>query len=293
MPSCGVEKIERRQLLTIEEMAHVAEVMVERFGIRAIRLTGGEPLIREGLGSLVSLLARLDIADLAMTTNAQGLASAAADLKSRGLLRVNISLDTLDATRFAQMTGGGLIARTLDGIDAALEAGLTPVKLNMVVMRGLNEDEIVKIARWGLGRGCEVRYLELMPIGVARPSHASLFVKASEVLAVLSRDFALERLGAEPGSTAVLYEADGRGRIGIISPQTEPFCSECGRMRLTTEGRLLGCLHEEGGVDLKEALRAPGGPDDEALGEAIARAIAAKPECRSGTRRSPMYNVGG
>lgn len=294
MPASGVAMVERRLILTIEEMAHVASVMVERFSIRAIRLTGGEPLIRAGLGRLVSLLARLQIEDLAMTTNAQRLASKAVDLGNRGLGRVNVSLDTLDPVKFGGLTGGGDIRRTIEGIDAALEAGLGPVKINVVVMRGVNEDEIVDLARWGLGRGCEVRFLELMPIGVARESQAALFVPASEVLDRLSAVMELEAAPAERGATARLWSVgDGQGRIGIISPQTEPFCSECGRMRLTTDGHLMGCLHQEGGVDLRDALRTPAGPDDELLEKAIGLAVAMKPECRNGSRRSPMYVVGG
>ena len=297
MPTCGVEKVDRRSVLTIEEMAHVASIMVSRFGIRAIRLTGGEPLIRERIDRLVGLLSRLGLEDLALTTNAQRLRGLARELAGRGLMRVNISLDTLDPRRFERLTGGGDLAPTLDGIDAALEAGLGPVKLNAVVLAGVNDDEIAEIARHGLERGCEVRFLELMPIGVALEPHAALFVPASRIRERLAASFRLEPLEAPRGSTARLFTADDgagvRGRVGIIGPETEPFCAQCGRLRLTTRGRLLGCLHEEGGVDLRDALRAPSGPDDEAVARAVARAIASKPECRTGSRRSPMHIVGG
>ncbi|MBW2260582.1 MAG: GTP 3',8-cyclase MoaA [Deltaproteobacteria bacterium] len=297
MPACGIAKVARRRVLTIEEMAHLASLMVSRFGIRAIRLTGGEPLIREGVERLVSLLSGMGLEDLALTTNAQRLAGVARELKARGLMRVNVSLDTLDPHRFSTLTGGGDMAPTLAGIEAALVAGLGPVKLNAVVLGGVNDDEIERIARYGLERGCEVRFLELMPIGVARRPHASLFVPAVRILDRLAASFRLEALDAPYGSTARLWSADDgaglRGRIGVISPETVPFCSQCGRLRLTTEGRLLGCLHEEGGVDLRDGLRAPTGPDDEAVVSAIARAIESKPACRSGSRRSPMHIVGG
>jgi cyclic pyranopterin phosphate synthase len=297
MPACGVQKVPRADVLTIEEMARVAAIMVEGFGIRRIRLTGGEPLIREGLERLVGMLAALELDDLALTTNAQRLRGVARELRARGLMRVNVSLDTLDPRRFETISGGGDLAPTLAGIEAALEADLRPVKLNAVVLRGVNDDEIAALARFGLERGCEVRFLELMPIGVAAGPHDSLFVPAARILDRLASAFRLEPLEAPPGSTARLFSADdgaGRaGRIGIISPETEPFCSHCGRMRLTTSGRLLGCLHEEEGIDLRQGLRAPGGPDDEVVAAAIERAIASKPACRAGSRRSPMHVVGG
>ena len=297
MPSCGVQKVPRADVLTIEEMARAAAIMVRRFGIRGIRLTGGEPLIRERLKRLVGLLSALDLDDLALTTNAQRLRGMARELKQRGLVRVNVSLDTLDPRRFETLSGGGDLAPTLDGIEAALEADLRPVKLNAVVLGGVNDDEIVSLARYGLERGCEVRFLELMPIGVAAAPHGALFVPAERIRERLAGAFRLVPLDAPRGSTARLWSADDgaglEGRIGIISPETEPFCSQCGRMRLTTSGRLLGCLHEEGGVDLREPLRAPGGPDDEAVAAAIERAIASKPDCRAGSRRSPMHVVGG
>lgn len=297
MPREGVSKLPRRSVLTIEEMVHVASLLVEEFSVRAVRLTGGEPLIRSGIERLVGLLGRLALDDLAMTTNGQRLARMAADLKRRGLVRVNVSLDTLEPDVFADLTGGGVLARTLEGIDAALAEDLSPVKLNAVVLRGINEGEVARIARYGLERGCEVRFLELMPIGVAGEPHGELFVPAPEILESLSGAFDLEPLPFQEGSTSRIHLADDsrgtRGRIGIISPQTEPFCETCGRLRLTTEGRLLGCLHEEGGVDLRDALRVPAGPDRAALAGAIERAIAAKPACRAGVRASPMHVVGG
>ncbi len=297
MPACGVRKVPRADVLTIEEMARVASLMVERFGIRSVRLTGGEPLIREGIERLVGLLSGLGLEDLALTTNAQRLRGVARELRDRGLMRVNVSLDTLDPRRFEALTGGGDLVPTLAGIEAALEADLRPVKINAVVLAGVNDGEIEAIARYGLERGCEVRFLELMPIGVARAPHASLFVPAGRILDRLAAAFRLDALDAPAGSTARLWHADDgaglRGRIGVISPETEPFCAQCGRMRLTTSGRLLGCLHEEGGVDLRAGLRAAGGSDDEAVAAAIERAIVTKPACRSGSRRSPMHVVGG
>jgi cyclic pyranopterin phosphate synthase len=292
MPRCGVTKVPRENLLTLEEMARVTSILVRTFGIRAVRLTGGEPLVRSGIERLVSMIAALGVDDLALTTNAQRLAGMARELAERGLDRVNVSLDTLDADGFGELTGGGDLARTLRGIDAALEAGLRPVKINVVALRGVNDSELVHIARHGLERGCEVRFLELMPIGVAGPPHGRLFVPASEIMASLSEAFELEPEPPVPGSTARTFAVPG-GRIGLVTPETEPFCETCGRIRLTTDGRLLGCLHEEGGVALGPHLRRAGGPDDGAVERAIRDAIAAKPACRVGLRRSPMHAVGG
>jgi cyclic pyranopterin phosphate synthase len=297
MPEDGVAKLSRAGVLSLDEMTLVTSVLVRRFAIRRIRLTGGEPLVREGLGWLVGRIADLGVDDLAMTTNAQMLAVHARELRARGLDRVNVSLDTLDPVRFAELTGGGLLSRTLEGIEAAIEADLRPVKINTVVLKGINQDEIVEIARWGLSRGCEVRFLELMPVGVAGPPHGRLFVPAREVIEALSQAFSLEALEAEPGSTSRGYRArEGHGlegRLGIISPETEPFCGTCGRLRLTTRGRLLSCLHEEEGVDLMPSLRPLTSTSLERIEEGIAEAIAHKPACRAGDRKSPMHAVGG
>ena len=287
MPRCGVTLGRREDVLTIEEMHRAASILVERFGLGAVRLTGGEPLVRAGLDRLVEMIASLPIDDLALTTNGQGLGRRAAELRARGLMRVNVSLDTLDESRYRSLTGGGDLARTVEGIEAAIAADLAPVKINMVVLRGVNDDEVVRVARFGLDRGAQVRFLELMPIGEARQGYADLFVPSSEVLASLEREIELAPIGAE--GTARLFAAGG-GRIGLVSPQTEPFCGTCGRLRLTTEGRLLACLHEETGVDLRGPLR---DGDGGLVEQRIREAIAGKPATRPGSRRDPMHAVGG
>jgi cyclic pyranopterin phosphate synthase len=297
MPPCGVEKIPREELLTIEEMAMTACLFVQHVGIRAIRLTGGEPLLRAGVLDLVGQLASLGLDDLAMTTNGQMLERLAGPLADKGLMRVNVSLDSLDPSAYERITRGGDLQRTLDGIRAALSAGLTPLKVNTVVLRGVNDNEIADIASWGVETGVEVRFLELMPIGVALPDHEQLFVPATEIISRLKEAFALTGQPVETTSTAKIYEVvrpDGiTGRIGVISPQTDSFCARCRRLRLTTTGRLLTCLHADRGVDLAPLIRAPSGLDVERFVAAVLQAVADKPACRPGSRRSSMHAVGG
>lgn len=297
MPLRGVQKVARSQVFSIEEMVHVCRVLVESFGVRFVRLTGGEPLLRAGVLELTRRIASLGVDDLAMTTNATRLSTMAHDLAAAGLRRVNISLDSLDPGTYRRITRNGDLGSVVAGIDAALDAGLVPLKTNTVVLRGVNDSEVATIARWVLERGAEPRFLELMPVGVASGGHDKIFYPASEILSRLEREF--ESVEGPVGSTptATMYEvrsADGiRGRVGLITPQTLPFCDRCGRIRLTTEGRLLPCLHEDAGVDLAEALRAPGGVDDDLLRRLIGDGIAMKPICRAGSRKSPMHAVGG
>ncbi len=297
MPSCGVTKVSRQDILGIEEMVLVARILRERFGLVAVRLTGGEPLIRTGIVDLTSRLADLGLDDLAMTTNGQTLGALARPLALAGLMRVNVSLDTLDQDVYSRITRGGNVASTLAGIDAALDAGLRPVRINAVMLRGTNEDQVVPLARWAMDRGVEMRFLELMPVGVAREIHDDLFVPASRVLAILRQGFASVKGPVDRTPTASMYDVvDGTGRsgrIGMITPQTEPFCERCQRIRMTAAGKLHGCLHDERGVDLRDALRAVGGPDEEAIQALVVRAVAEKPACRPGSRRSLMNVVGG
>lgn len=228
--------------------------LAERHGIRHVRLTGGEPLLYPELIPLVRRLAALDSLDeITLTTNGQALEQKATQLRDAGLTRVNVSLDTINLDRFAHMTRGGHVEHTLKGIQAAIVAGLTPVKLNMVVQRGLNDDEIVDAARWGLELGCVVRFLEVMPIGPLAHVVDNHLVPASEILDRLSNHFRLAPIPQSLGQPAVDYAASQRelrGVIGIIAPTTKSFCERCRRIRVTSRGKLVACVHDNRHFDL-------------------------------------------
>jgi cyclic pyranopterin phosphate synthase len=227
-----------------------------RHGIRHIRLTGGEPLLYPELDLLVRRLGELTFLDeITLTTNGQLLAREAQVLRDAGVSRVNVSLDTLSAVRFSELTRGGDLGRTLSGIEAAVEVGLTPVRVNVIVQRGLNEDEVADLAEWGLARGCAVRFLEVMPIGVVARSAARLLVPTAEVLERLGERFDLQPLLHRPGQPARDYAAAGaglRGVVGVISHMTEPFCSSCRRLRITCTGTIVPCLCDTARFDLVE-----------------------------------------
>jgi len=265
--------------------------------VRKVRLTGGEPLLRADLPALVRRLAGLGVPDLTLTTNGQALARQAAALRAAGLRRVNVSLDSLDAAVFRQLTRGGELARTLAGIAAALAAGLRPVKLNMLVLRGVNAAEVCAVAAYALDTGCEARFLELMPIGLTPRQFARWFVTAAEVQTALARAYRLTPLPGRSGATSRDYgvcDARGRtGRMGFIAPCTRNFCRRCRRLRLTADGWLVGCLaRQDERVALRPLLADPaawatGGGD--AL---VARAL----ERRAGRRferSAAMVAVGG
>lgn len=231
--------------------------LCERHGVRHVRLTGGEPLLHPELLSLVRELARIEaIEEVALTTNGQTLAHEAARLRDAGLTRVNVSLDSINARRFTWITRGGRLAHTLHGIDAAIASGLKPVRLNVVALRGLNDDELGDIAAWGIARGCTVRFIELMPIGPLSPDVARRFISASEILDRLSQRLSLRPITAATGQPATDYAAVGhgaRGVVGIIGSMTHPFCNRCRRIRLTARGQLLACLFDATGASLEPA----------------------------------------
>ena len=234
-------------------------VVKSSFGLSKVHITGGEPLVRLGRVDLVSMLAAEDVGDLALTTNGERLASMAADLKRAGLRRVNVSLDSVDDATFTALTRGARLRQVFDGIDAALREGLVPLKLNAVVMRGYNDSEVTRLAQWALDRGLCMRFLELMPIGCVSATHQDLFVPVSEVKAQLAESFTLDPLPSKPGASSREFSAcDNAGRrgvIGFITPQTEPFCDGCRRLRLTSTGRVISCLATGRGPNVKEFLR--------------------------------------
>lgn len=297
LPPEGASLVRHEDVLRFEEMLSFVQATRRRFGLSKIRLTGGEPLVRRGIVGFVGSLGAMQPPDLAMTTNARRLASVASDLHRAGLKRINVSLDTLDAAVYRDLTRGGDLAEVFAGIDTALEVGIRPVKLNMVVLRGVNEGEVVAVARFAMERGCPVRFLEVMPIGAAGPRHRDWLVPAAEVRARLAEELALEPLPREPGSSSREYrarDAAGReGRVGFISPCTEPFCEDCRRLRLTATGRLLGCLARSEGIDIRPLLRRAGPVDEDAVAEAIEAALDLKRAGRFFADQQLMAGIGG
>lgn len=234
----------------------VVRWLSQRHGVRHLRLTGGEPLLHPGLDGLIRRLSALDtLHEITLTTNAQALARRVHALAAAGLCRVNVSLDTLRPDRFADVTRGGNVHHTLAGIEAAVSAGLTPVKINVVAQRSLNDDELADIAQWGLSRGCVVRFLEVMPIGPLAHVTDQHLVPASEILDRLGERFELQPIPQTLGQPATDYAATGaglRGVIGIIAPTTRPFCSRCRRIRVTSHGSFVACVHDHRRYDLRQ-----------------------------------------
>jgi cyclic pyranopterin phosphate synthase len=273
MPAEGMTWLPRDQVLTFEEIERIARVCVERFGFGSIRITGGEPTVRAHLPVLVGKLAALGV-DLAMTTNGIKLPSMAHDLRAAGLQRINISLDSLRSDRFLALTRRDALDNVVAGIDAAVDAGFDPVKVNVVAMRGVNDDEVVDLARFGRDRGIEIRFIEFMPLDADKEWNAAKVVPAAEIVAAIDAVFPVEAVqqGSEP---AARYRyRDGKDSFGVIASVTEPFCGACDRVRLTAEGGFRNCLFAVQETDLRELLRS--GADDDALAAAIATDVGRK-----------------
>jgi cyclic pyranopterin phosphate synthase len=273
MPAEGMIWQPREHLLTFEEIERIARVCVERFGFDSIRLTGGEPTVRARLPILVEKLAGLGI-DLAMTSNGSTLAASAHDLHAAGLARINISLDSLRVDRFAELTRRDELPRVLDGIRAAVDAGFDPVKVNVVLVRGVNDDEVVDFARFGRDEGVQVRFIEFMPLDADDRWDRDAVVPSAEIVAAIGAAFPMERMtrGHEP---AELHRyLDGAGEVGVIGSVTEPFCSTCDRVRLTADGQLRACLFATDETDLRALVRS--GADDDAIADALTATVGAK-----------------
>ncbi len=255
----------RREILSYEEIARLAR-LCHRLGLRKVRLTGGEPLLRRDLPVLVEMLAALPDVELALTTNGSLLPRRAAELAAAGLDRVTVSLDSLDEAVFRRMNDADFpVSRVLEGIDVALAAGLAPVKVNAVVHRGVNDHTLVDLARHFRGTGVVVRFIEYMDVGTTNGWRMDDVVPAAEIVARLDRELPLEPLPERyPGEVARRYRyADGSGEVGVIASVTQPFCGACTRARLSAEGKLYTCLFATAGTDLRAALR--GGATDEEL----------------------------
>jgi cyclic pyranopterin phosphate synthase len=276
MPEEGEPHEVRQEILSFEEVRRLVRILC-RLGITHIRVTGGEPLVRRDLPLLIGMLSHIDEKpELSLTTNASRLAPIAEELKTAGLNRINISIDSLVPGKFSRITRGGRLSDVLAGIDRALSAGLAPVKLNTVVMRGINDDELPDLVRFAMSRGVTHRFLEVMPLGAVGFENRAGFIPAAEIRTLIGKRYPLEPLPFEHGSTARDFRISGTTtRIGIISPVSERFCSSCNRLRLSARGRLQLCLAHEDGVDLKGPLRE--GWSDDAISDLILRTVYEKP----------------
>ncbi len=261
MPEEGMEWLDRSAVLTFEEIERVARVLVERCGVESIRLTGGEPTVRARLPLLVQKLAALGV-DLSMTTNAATLVTLAEPLRTAGLKRINISLDSLDRERFHQLTKRDQLDAVLDGIDAAVAAGFDPVKVNAVLMRGINDDEIVPFLQMGRDRGVIVRFIEFMPLDAQGDWSSDRVVGYDEILERAGEVFDFEPIARGTSPAERFAYTDGAGEFGVIASVTEPFCGSCDRIRLTAEGQIRNCLFALDHVDLRAILRGGGTDDD-------------------------------
>jgi cyclic pyranopterin phosphate synthase len=260
----------RAEILTFEEIERLARIFV-RLGVRKIRLTGGEPLVRRDLERLVEKLARIGDLDLTLTTNGSLLAQKASTLAEAGLRRVTVSLDSLDDATFRAMNDVDFpVAKVLAGIEAAQAAGLAPIKINMVTKRGVNESSIVPMARYFKGTGMTLRFIEFMDVGSTNGWRLDDVVPAREIVATIDREMPLEPVEAGyRGEVAARYRyKDGTGEIGVISSVTQPFCADCTRARLSADGSLYTCLFATQGHDLRALLRS--GATDVEITEAIA-----------------------
>jgi cyclic pyranopterin phosphate synthase len=262
----------REQILTFEEIARFVRVAAAH-GVTKVRLTGGEPLVRRDLASLVGMIAAVDgVNDIALTTNGTALAFQAQPLKDAGLHRVTVSLDSLDGAVFQRMNGvGAPLSRVLEGIEAARAAGLSPIKVNTVVKRGLNDGGLLELAHFGRENGHTMRFIEFMDVGTTNGWRLDDVVPASEMVQAISAVYPMDALEARyPGEVACRYRyADGRGEVGIISSVTQPFCHGCTRARLTADGQLFTCLFASAGHDVRAVLRAGGA--DEPVAELLGR----------------------
>ncbi|MEC9481708.1 MAG: GTP 3',8-cyclase MoaA, partial [Halomonas sp.] len=269
----------RAQVLTLEELAMVARAFTE-LGVEKIRLTGGEPLVRRGIEDLVDDIGRLDgLKDFAMTTNGAGLGKYARRLRQGGLQRLNISLDSLDEARFKALTRTGSVRKVIDGIHAAQDAGFDKIKLNAVILKGRNDDEVLPLVDFARQEGVDISFIEEMPLGdVSEHSRAETYCSSDEVQAIIESRHALRPTQESTlGPSRYFRMEDSPIKVGFISPHSHNFCATCNRVRVTVEGRLLLCLGNEHSVDLREILRRYPG-DMQALKSRIIEAMDLKPE---------------
>ena len=278
MPPEGLDWLPKTDQLTDDEVVRLVRIGVERLGIREVRFTGGEPLLRRGLAGIVARTAALrPRPEISLTTNAIGLERTAATLRAAGLDRINVSLDTLRPETFRKLARRDRLPDVLDGLAAAAAAGLNPVKVNAVLMRDLNDDEAVPLLRYCLDHSYELRFIEQMPLDAQHGWKRAEMVTAEEILAALGREFTLtpDDPGQRGSAPAEAFLVDGGpARVGVIASVTRPFCGTCDRVRLTADGQVRNCLFARSESDLRGPLRA--GADDAELAAAWRRAVAVK-----------------
>lgn len=273
----------RTQILTLEEIHRIAQAFVD-LGVKKIRLTGGEPLIRRDVLSLVERLGQMpDLDQLVLTTNGSQLPTMAAKLRSAGVKRINISLDSLIPGRFRQLTRTGDLSVVLQGIDAALEQDFESVKINAVILKGRNDDEILPLVEFARSKGADITFIEEMPLGnISEHQRDECFMASHEVREVIAQRYLLSpkehnQIQHRSGGPARFYHFDDSDtKVGFISPHSHNFCGDCNRVRLTAEGRLLLCLGNEHSVDLREVVRSS--DDDAVLKQVIVKAMGIKPD---------------
>ncbi len=280
MPEEGMKWLPRSDVLSFEEIVRLARIFVEHYEVDGIRLTGGEPTVRAHLPVLVAKLAELRMPsgakpDLSITTNGATFRLVAGELRAAGLDRVNVSLDTLRRERFAEITRRDELDRVLDGIEAAKEAGFAPVKINAVIERGVNDDEILDLAEYGRDHDVQVRFIEFMPLDADGHWASRQVVSQDEIVATIAAVHPLESIPARGAAPADTWRyADGKGIVGVIPTVTKPFCGDCDRVRLTADGRFRTCLFATDDHDLLSLMRA--GADDDHVAAAIERAVGTK-----------------
>ncbi|KNH15322.1 molybdenum cofactor biosynthesis protein MoeA [Arthrobacter sp. ZBG10] len=290
MPAEGLEWLAKQAVMSADEIIRIVRIGVDHLGVRELRLTGGEPLVRHDLVDIISALRRNHPGlPISMTTNGVGLAKKAAPLKAAGLTRINVSLDTLHEETFTQLTRRPFLDQVLAGVDAAWAAGLGPVKINAVLMRGINDAASPSLLAWAVERGYELRFIEQMPLDADHGWTRRNMITAAEIRELLSKDFVLSPDGrARDGAPAERFEVRRReagtadqsgpvvGTVGIIASVTEPFCSDCRRTRITAEGKIMSCLFSREEFDLLGLLRS--GADDDALARRWQDAMWIKPK---------------
>ncbi|MFL6181502.1 MAG: GTP 3',8-cyclase MoaA [Actinomycetes bacterium] len=280
MPAEGLDWIPGDDLLSAEELVRLIRLAVSE-GVREVRFTGGEPLVRPDLEVIIAGVSELPEApSISLTTNGIGLANRAAALRASGLSRINVSLDTLKPERFASLTRRDRISDVMAGIAAAKDAGLKPVKINTVLMRDVNDDEVVDLVSWALSEELELRFIEQMPLDAQHAWSRQEMVRADEILQAIGAAFASEPAeaprGSDPAERWTVQSQDGslRGLVGVIGSVTRPFCSACDRVRLTSDGQLRNCLFARDESDLRGPLRQ--GATDQQLIETMRSCLAAK-----------------
>jgi len=281
MPKEGISLLGHQDVLSFEEIERIASAAA-RLGISRVRITGGEPLVRKGVIELSGELMKLPgIEDVSLTTNGTLLTEHAAALRRAGMRRINISLDTLDAEKYKKITRGGDIQKVLDGISAARREGFSPIKINVVAMRGINDDEIAEFARLTIERPVHIRFIEFMPIDIATDWDKNSFISSSETRGIIRSVGTLNPVDrCNKSGPAEMYRLEGAaGQLGFISPLSNHFCDTCNRMRLTADGKLRTCLFSDQEIDLKEVLRS--GVTDQVLEQTISEAIKSKPKGHS------------